>query len=259
MVTFLSLFLFVPLAQSIPQQFELSPCQQGSEIWCSNQETASMCQVLDFCKTERLGAFANRPVQIELYYEALCPDCQQFMKEQLYPAFQKLYKTGIFELSLIPYGNADERKVGEKWIFQCQHGERECQMNLIETCAIHLLNHPTQFMPFIHCIESNPTLENAQKCADSLAIKWAPISACYNGSEGNFLEHQMAQRTDALKPQHQYVPWIVVDGVHTEEIQNKAEQNLIGFICQQYKGQRPSECDAFLMENKRCYKGEITA
>ena len=30
--------------------------------------------------------------------------------------------------------------------------------------------------------------------------------------------HAIANRTESLDPAHKYVPWIVVDGVHTEEV-----------------------------------------
>ena len=33
--------------------------------------------------------------------------------------------------------------------------------------------------------------------------------------------HAIANRTEGLNPAHKYVPWIVVDGVHTEEVKQK--------------------------------------
>lgn len=30
--------------------------------------------------------------------------------------------------------------------------------------------------------------------------------------------HVMANRTESLSPAHNYVPWIVVDGVHTDQV-----------------------------------------
>lgn len=43
------------------------------------------------------------------------------------------------------------------------------------------------------------------------------------GAEGNALMHAIANRTEGLNPAHKYVPWIVVDGVHTEEVKQKAK------------------------------------
>ena len=44
------------------------------------------------------------PVHFELYYEALCPDCQEFFLSQLYPNAKNL--GSIMNITLIPYGNA---------------------------------------------------------------------------------------------------------------------------------------------------------
>lgn len=237
--------LLIILSLVIVVQSEPSECSGNLLRYCK-RHIYPLCQL--FCKPKQKEI---KPVKIELYYEALCPDCQEFMKYQLYPTFQRLFQTGIFQLTLIPYGNAKESEVGGKWMFQCQHGEQECQMNLLETCAIHLLNNPQQFMPFIHCVELLPNLQDAQKCAGSLGIEWAPIAACYNGAEGNYLQHQMAQMTEALNPPHTYVPWVLVDGVHTEEIQKKAQQDLSALICENYKGKKPKECYRRLIQKPK--------
>lgn len=41
------------------------------------------------------GFVKPETVQVELYYEALCPDCQQFFREQFYPTWKKLENTGM--------------------------------------------------------------------------------------------------------------------------------------------------------------------
>jgi len=43
-------------------------------------------------------------VQLTLYIESLCPDCKNFIAEQLYPTFNKL--GNIIDLRVVPYGNA---------------------------------------------------------------------------------------------------------------------------------------------------------
>lgn len=240
---------------------DTDPCRQGDSYWCQNEASAVECGVLQYCKANNFitqTKEAAKPIQIDLYYESLCPGCREFITTQLYPAYQKLYSYGMFEIGLFPYGNADESKRGDEWKFECQHGTLECQLNLVETCALHLLSHPNQFMPFIHCLETKPSVAKAKSCAASLKIEWGPISKCYEGSEGNFLEHQIAVKTDALKPPHQYVPWIVVDGKHTEKIQNAVQDDLVLFICGNYKGPTPDACNKALESKKvkRCYKDD---
>ena len=45
----------------------------------------------------------------------------------------------------------------------------------------------------------------------------------------------MGTKTESLDPPHNYVPWIVVDGQHDDEIQNAAMDNLVGLVCKLYK------------------------
>jgi len=52
---------------------------------------------------------------------------------------------------------------------------------------------------------------------------------------GNQLQHAYAVQTENLKPAHQYVPWITINGEHTEDMEQEAEKDLIGVICKSYK------------------------
>lgn len=198
-------------------------------------------------------------VSLALYFESLCPDCQLFIRKQLYPTYLKVGE--ILNLTLVPYGNAEERRSGDKWVFECQHGPKECQGNLIETCAIALLKNISVSFPFIHCFEENTEksedpqpAEIAEKCAKSLGIDYPPIETCVSGPQGNSLEHQMAVKTNALKPQHEYVPWVTLNGKHTEKLQREAENNLLKLVCKYYTGPKPSACEQ--QQIGRCYKNE---
>ena len=55
------------------------------------------------------------------------------------------------------------------------------------------------------------------------------------GPEGNRLEHAMGAKTESLDPPHNYVPWVVVDGEHSNEIQQAAMDNLLALVCKLYK------------------------
>ena len=103
-------------------------------------------------------------VKLNLYYEPLCPDCQQFINQQLGPNYKRLEK--YLEVRLNPYGNA--RKNG-LYNFTCQHGPEECKAARFEGCLISKIedHHPT--VPVINCIEtydpSNPD-----------TIKWVGVA-----------------------------------------------------------------------------------
>ena len=47
-------------------------------------------------------------------------------------------------------------------------------------------------------------------------IDYEAVKSCAGGSLGNKLEHEMAVKTDNLKPPHEYVPWITLNGVNPD-------------------------------------------
>ena len=61
--------------------------------------------------------------------------------------------------------------------------------------------------------------------------------------------HKIAQKTESLNPPHDYVPWIVIDGMHTEKLVDEAFKDLKGLVCKLYSGVLPKECQANVNEN----------
>lgn len=61
------------------------------------------------------------------------------------------------------------------------------------------------------------------------------LMICANGSAGMKYEHEMAVKTKALNPPNQYVPWVTLNGFHSEEIEVKAEKDLVALICETYQ------------------------
>ena len=51
---------------------------------------------------------------------------------------------------------------------------------------------------------------------------------------GVAIEYLMAGQTLALDPPHNWVPWITINGQHTDEIQDKATTNLLQLVCETY-------------------------
>ncbi|XP_062595798.1 gamma-interferon-inducible lysosomal thiol reductase-like [Saccostrea cucullata] len=234
-------FLFVVLAVS-----SANKCNVPPEFWCSSEEVATLCQVTEQCSHYYQSTGKADKVELTLYFESLCPDCKNFFRKQLTKTYNDIGE--IINLTLVPYGNARETKdeTGQ-WKFTCQHGEDECVGNLIETCAIHILKNISSYFPFISCIEHDqfgtPKL-SANKCAKSQGIDLKPILECSTRKLGNSLEHEMALKTNALNPPHKYVPWVTLNGVHTEDIEKKAEADLTKLICDTYKGSpKPAACN----------------
>ncbi|XP_029470209.1 gamma-interferon-inducible lysosomal thiol reductase [Rhinatrema bivittatum] len=219
------------------------PCNYPPEQWCSSREIAAACQVEEQC-VEFQARKAGQPVAIQLFYEGLCGGCREFLVLELFPTWLMLGE--IMNVSLVPYGNAEEKNVSGKWEFTCQHGPDECLVNLIETCVMHYLGEIKDYFPVIFCIESSRFVTNStESCLQIYApsLTMDKVMACANGDLGNQLMHQNALLTEGLSPPHQYVPWILINwGKHSDELQAEALEGLYNLICRLYTGEKPVAC-----------------
>lgn len=75
----------------------------------------------------------------------------------------------------------------------------------------------------------------ATKCGQQFNITMDQLNKCMTSRLGNNLQHSNAVLTDILNPPHKYVPWVTLNGVHTEDIEQQAESNLISLVCNAYK------------------------
>lgn len=232
-------------------------CNKGPSFWCENEANSIKCGVVSFCR-----AMSSRndkkirfnphlltknildapPVNVSFYYESLCPGCRGVWASQVTPTFHALAESGIVNFEFVPYGNAQEQPYGSSWYFTCQHGPNECYGNLVETCAIHHYPDPKQHIPFLSCLEQYGPSTYGSYCASVVKINYEPIQTCANGDEGKQLEHQMALKTEQLSPPHQYVPWLTLNGQHTNEIQNGLSSAMLETVCNAYTGTKPDGC-----------------
>ncbi|XP_041059644.1 gamma-interferon-inducible lysosomal thiol reductase-like [Carcharodon carcharias] len=218
------------------------PCNYPPAQWCSSYQIATACQVEHECLEYKLKKKVD-PVVISLYYESLCGACRSFLVFQLYPTWLML--NDIMNITLIPYGNAMEKNESGKWIFSCQHGEQECTGNMIETCLMQSLQDPRRYFPVIFCMESAENVVAAAPLCLKVyepQVPWADIENCVTGNLGNKLMHQNAELTKALNPPHEYVPWILVNGKHTEDLEDEAVNSLFNLVCSMYSGVKPKTC-----------------
>ncbi|XP_036377557.1 gamma-interferon-inducible lysosomal thiol reductase [Megalops cyprinoides] len=229
-------------------------CHYPPSQWCKTLEIAIECKVQKQC----LELNATKPdpavpkVVVGLYYESLCPGCRGFLVRQLFPTWVMLMD--IMDVELVPFGNAQEEEHAGKYEFQCQHGAEECQGNMIETCIMNVTDDAA--FPIIFCMESSSdVLSAAQPCLQLYApsVKWETVMSCVKGDLGNKLMHENALNTNALTPPHQYVPWVTINGQHTEDLQDKAMSSLFSLVCSTYKGGKPPACTGALKKLDRSY------
>jgi len=195
---------------------------------------------------------ADEKVMVELYYEAQCPGCREMVTTSFYKAFQTEGFLDMAEVAFVPYGNAQETKTASgSYEFECQHGLSECVYNTIEACALAKIDDPLMAFQFIDCIERSDESRDPQQDYYKVAIACceltkipdttvAMMEECATGLEGIKLNHEAAAKTDALDPPHKFVPYVVVNDVHSDDVQNTISDSLFDYVCGAYLGANKS-------------------
>jgi interferon gamma-inducible protein 30 len=169
--------------------------------------------------------------QIDVYVESLCPDCQNFIKDSFSLFLQNPSYAQLANVNFIPFGNAKENKVGDKYEFTCQHGPNECYGNTVNNCALSKLSHEDG-LSFMVCFDravvkySRDIKRALSECIEDQQLH-DKISTCADNEEGNNLMHIAAQKT----PEHKYVPWIHFNGKHDVDIENKLLKDMNEYLC----------------------------
>ena len=172
--------------------------------------------------------------KIQVYIESLCPDCINFMTKSFKDFVERVSKPNLAQIELIPYGNAKEayNETTQKWEFTCQHKENECYGNLMETCLIQKLGRIDSYKKIL-CLETNIEKHNANfdetllECFDNDESGFNEIKDCMDSDLGNYYQHQMAEKTG----EHDYVPWVLVDGEHDVDAEDQIIKSLIDYLC----------------------------
>ncbi|CAH1153261.1 unnamed protein product [Phaedon cochleariae] len=184
-------------------------------------------------------------VKVSLYYEALCPYSQEFIKDQLFPGYQVL--GDVLDLDLVPYGKAKMSNINGKWKLTCQHGPKECFGNKIQACVLDLNYTQAKSMNFIGCVMSTETPENkkiAKKCAEKNKLSWTDIKLCMNGEQVNEIMEKMGNKTNNLEPKMMYVPYILFNDIHDDDVEDEARENFLKTVCKMFKN-KPPGCSDF--------------
>ncbi|KAJ1355312.1 hypothetical protein KIN20_012655 [Parelaphostrongylus tenuis] len=209
-------------------------------LWCANDELSKQCGFEDLCNRYRL-ANHNKPINITVLMEALCPDCQLWIVGEFYPKVFKNFAEFI-NIELVPFGNA---KITNGSI-TCQHGEEECRINRFESCLIDAVKSQDHYVPLIYCIEyqlqSTVPFENATaKCFRRLSVSeevQRMIQSCMVSQIGAKLQQEAAEKTANIWPdKHTFVPWVIVNGISLKSKQTMIN-NLPYLLCEWYTGDK---------------------
>jgi interferon gamma-inducible protein 30 len=227
-------------------------CNLPPELWCDNVDIQKLCNTQQLCAAYN-QTVRQKPVNLTVIYETLCPYCQNFTRFILYPKVYQPLKD-ILNIRMVPYGNAKQTQVNGTWEFTCQNGlppAAECLGNTIHNCVIYHLPDAKIYMPFIYCMEESLATTcashcNPQQVAASAAQCYkqggftkdtmTQIETCVKGPEGTALMHQAGLVTEGLWPEkHRYTPWFFINNASTAH-QQDYQLILDKFICSAFVG-----------------------
>jgi len=192
---------------------------------------------------------AQNQLTVELIAESLCPYCIQLITTSVAKATAADGFFTMVNLTIVPYGNAQEAQQGSQWVFTCQHGPQECVGNTVENCAINYYGFNATFWAWLSCLETEAQNSGdfygaGSTCATKHSLSWSEVETCAKGPEGNQLTHAAAVATNNLNPPHQYTPWIITNGQHNVNNENEITTSLLNWACKNYKGTKPPCCSS---------------
>ncbi|CAH1390063.1 unnamed protein product [Nezara viridula] len=125
----------------------------------SNQKSVTMAILFLLvtivgCVFARPSSDNVKPVEITLYYETLCPGCQQFITKELLPVYTETeydFASLISKIELVPYGLVFT--LNDTHHYDCQHGRSECDGNKLHACAINYIPDTLTTLNYISCLE----------------------------------------------------------------------------------------------------------
>ncbi|RMZ53025.1 hypothetical protein APUTEX25_001144, partial [Auxenochlorella protothecoides] len=156
-------------------------------------------------------ATASAAVQVTLYGESLCPYCRAWILEQASDLFDQGFSSYI-EFRYVAWGNAHRSQDGP----QCQHGAAECAGNDLINCAQALYPAQALWFPYVRCLARTGTrapVAGSDACAASSGLAASALIECARGDRARRLAAAAREATAALRPRHEGVPWVLVNGV----------------------------------------------
>uniref|UniRef100_A0A914X6W7 Saposin A-type domain-containing protein n=1 Tax=Plectus sambesii TaxID=2011161 RepID=A0A914X6W7_9BILA len=183
-------------------------CDIPPDFWCDSPESAERCHVQAQCANYKKSFM--KPIKVTFIYESLCPYCQNYIARNLADLYGR--HRSLIELEMVPWGNAVVNQDGS---FTCNHGEKECEANRLQSCVLEVVKMKHS-VPFIICFENalhtvdvNQALTH---CSSTINHALPAIRACFNGPRGIELQRQAADRTEATRPYRiSEVPYILIN------------------------------------------------
>ena len=174
---------------------------------------------------------------ITIYTESLCPDCKNFFINSFASALNTTFNFN--NVMIIPFGNAEVNKEKNGFEFICQHGFKECYGNMIHSCTIDIIKERKKALEYIVCYEREVFINDDFNKTVSICVndkkEANDIIKCAYSERGLKLMRKMNKMTPSYID---YVPYIVVNGVHNKDAETKIIKNFTEYITEEIKTKR---------------------
>uniref|UniRef100_A0A182QX00 Gamma-interferon-inducible lysosomal thiol reductase n=1 Tax=Anopheles farauti TaxID=69004 RepID=A0A182QX00_9DIPT len=180
-------------------------------VWCCSLSSAETAAIPSTEESPNIKTPQNRTdkLPITIYYEALCSDSMVFITNQLYPSW--LRRENEMLLRFVPFGKAwIEERPDEPAKFHCQHGPRECELNVLHGCILKKMP-PKKAFAVVACLMKNFRTRFEQVCMEGHESYKDGIVQCSQGPKGEKLFKKFANETTAVHQPLPFVPTVVDD------------------------------------------------
>jgi len=182
---------------------------------------------------------ATMALQMDLYYESLCPDSTRFISQQVPDMWAAL--SNEVSINFVPYGFATTTEAADGELeFECQHGAAECQGNIVQACSLYLTKEsPDIQVSLITCMMSAAAPDLAgPECWGQMEMDYGLVEECVADGLGDVLHAANGEETAAVAdPTVTNVPWSNFDGEHLAggEYWEIEEVGLLTFLCSKFQ------------------------
>mmetsp|Transcript_27761 Transcript_27761/g.64140 ORF Transcript_27761/g.64140 Transcript_27761/m.64140 type:complete len:257 (-) Transcript_27761:42-812(-) len=193
------------------------------------------------------GLAALPEIRVDIFYETLCPDCQSLLGESLLTLWKDPTMQAALRVHLHPSGNVELTSVGDAQELNCQHGTDECHGNALHACAMKVWE-PENYLPVVMCMEATKpeSAEDIDKafssCASARNLSIHEVTSCMEGTEVQSMMIGHYHATEALKPPHEWVPWVLLNGEHDYHADMGQLHEAICNVMQSGSGVLPANC-----------------
>lgn len=154
-----------------------------------------------------VGISSQLRLRVDIHIESRCRFSAAFILQQLKPTYSSI--RDFVDLNFYVLGKSESfLSIDENIEFFCQHGERECFLNIYQTCALFLLGNDTdRKVEFVVCA-MNPENEYS-KCVNLVQLNQMDVDSCLHGPQGLSLQLKVEQISAPIIAKSFRVPTIV--------------------------------------------------